>query len=344
MKIEAVKQAITGLPITPFLLTKLREIALINSIHYSTKIEGNRLTMEQVQEVITENKSFPGRARDEDEVKGYYVATDAMEKYVAKKVHITQDIIKMLHALIMGRGKKRVKPTPYRDGQNVILEGVTKKIVYMPPEAKDVFDLMQQLVTWINRSDYPSPIIAGIAHYQFVTIHSYYDGNGRTARILASLILHLGGYDLKGIYSLDQYYAKNLSAYYDALTIGPSHNYYLGCADADITSWIEYFCRGMATAFENVKKRAEDGASVGFKDKSEILRTLDTKKRRVLELFIKHETVTSAQIAQLFDFKPRTARHLCQKWSDQGFIYAVDTSRKGRRYKLSKPFVSLLKS
>ena len=53
MKIEAVKQVIAGLPITPFVLAKLRETALLDSIHYSTKIEGNRLTKEQVQEVIT---------------------------------------------------------------------------------------------------------------------------------------------------------------------------------------------------------------------------------------------------------------------------------------------------
>ena len=66
------------------------------------------------------------------------------------------------------------------------------------------------------------PIKAAIAHYQYATIHPYYDGNGRTARLCATLILHLGTYDLKGLYALEEYYARNLKAYYEALTIGSS--------------------------------------------------------------------------------------------------------------------------
>ncbi len=48
--------------------------------------------------------------------------------------------------------------------------------------------------------------------------------------LLATFVLHLGGFDLKGLYSLEEYYARDLHAYYAALTIGPSHNYYLGRA------------------------------------------------------------------------------------------------------------------
>ena len=91
-------------------------------------------------------------------------------------------------------------------------------------------------MTWLHgmreaeQEGLPAPLIAGIAHYQYVTIHPYYDGNGRTARLLASYCMQKGGYDLKGLYSLEEYYAQNLGAYYEALTVGP-HNYYLGRAD-----------------------------------------------------------------------------------------------------------------
>jgi Fic family protein len=79
----------------------------------------------------------------------------------------------------------------------------------------------------ITEGEIPIPIIAAIAHYQFATIHPYYGGNGRTARILTTLILHMNGYALKGIYALEEYYAVNLPAYYNALTVGDSHNYYM---------------------------------------------------------------------------------------------------------------------
>ncbi|MHC5539726.1 Fic family protein, partial [Singulisphaera rosea] len=122
---------------------------------------------------------------------------------------------------------------------------------------------MEELLDWLRRCEregVPCPILAAIAHYQFATIHPYYDGNGRTARLLATLILHRGGYALKGLYSLEEYYARNLSAYYRALAVGPSHNYYEGRAEADITAWVEYFCAGVAESFDNVRRHAQQAA------------------------------------------------------------------------------------
>src|SRR5882762_8359223 len=80
MRIEAVKQAILMLPITPRVLANLRETARLFSTHYSTMIEGNRLTQEEVAQVIGAEQHFPGRERDQDEVKGYYAALDEVER------------------------------------------------------------------------------------------------------------------------------------------------------------------------------------------------------------------------------------------------------------------------
>src|ERR1035438_2041416 len=84
MRIEAVRQAIRTLPITPRVLANLRETARLFSTHYSTMIEGNRLTQEQVAQVIEGAQHFPGRERDENEVKGYYAALDEVER-IAKR-------------------------------------------------------------------------------------------------------------------------------------------------------------------------------------------------------------------------------------------------------------------
>jgi Fic family protein len=122
--------------------------------------------------------------------------------------------------------------------QNVIRESGSGLIVILPPEPKDVAKLMRELVQWIilqlEDGEMPVPIIAAIAHYQFATIHPYMDGNGRTARLLATLILRSHGYDLKSNYSPDEHNAKDLTNYYRALTIG-SHNYYDGRAEADVS-------------------------------------------------------------------------------------------------------------
>lgn len=197
---------------------------------------------------------------------------------------------------------------------------------------------MKDLVRWIGitKVDLPSPLRAGIAHYQFATIHPYYDGNGRVARLLTTLILHLEGYDLKGFYSLEEYYACDLAAYYKAIAQGPFHNYYEGRAEADISGWIEYFCTGMVTAFENVKLRAAEAAKSGEPDQSETLRKLDARQRRALGLFRKHETITATEVAKLFGLAPRSARVLCQKWVQNGFLIVADPAKKSRKYNLSK--------
>jgi len=345
MRIEAVKQSIQTLPITPRVLANLRETARLFSTHYSTMIEGNRLTQQQVEKVIGEGQSFPGRERDQDEVRGYYAALDEVERVAKRGGAVEQVTVQRLHALVMRGGKTRVKATPYRDGQNVIRDSRTRGIVYMPPEAKDVAELMDQLIRWINQTDdLPVPIRAAIAHYQFATIHPYFDGNGRTARLLTTLILHRGGYDLKGLYALEEYYALKLQDYYEALTIGPSHNYYLGRATADITPWVSYFIEGMASSFQKVEAQARAEAASGRSDQSRVMRTLDARQRKALGLFERSRELTARDIGSLFGLKPRTIATLCQRWVEEGFIEPVNTSKKARRYRLSPRYEALIYS
>jgi len=346
MRIEAAREAIKHLPITASVIASLRETARLYSTHYSTMIEGNRLTQEQVFKVVQGRQHFPGRERDEREVLGYYAAMSRVEQFAAAGAPITQTQIKLLHALVMAGGSNKVKPTPFRYGQNVIRDARTRSIVYMPPEAEDVPKLMTELVDWIDASgaqELPCPIRAGVAHYQFATIHPYFDGNGRTARLLTTLILHLGGYDLKGIYSLEEYYARNLSGYYAALTVGSSPNYYGGRAESDITKWVDYFCDGVAESFESVKKRAQQAADLGAGDDSRLLRRLDPRQRKALELFRRSDAITSRDVAQLFTISPRTARHLLGDWVRRGFVVVIELAKKSRRYALASEFGSLVR-
>ena len=346
MRIEAAREAVRHLPITPAVLASLRETARLYSTHYSTMIEGNRLTQEQVSRVVEKLEHFPGRERDEREVLGYYAALEKVEQLAAANGPVTEQQIKLLHALVMAGGTSRVKATSYRDGQNVIRDGRTKRIIYMPPEAKDVPALMTQLVAWIKNSalaGLPCPIRAGIAHYQFATIHPYYDGNGRTARLLTTLILHLGSYDLKGLYSLEEYYARNLPAYYEAITIGPSHNYYGGRAESDITNWVDYFCQGVADSFENVRKRAQEAADTGAGDESARLRNLDPRQRKALALFRQSDAITSRDVQALFTISQRTARNLLAQWVENGFVIVLDPAKKSRKYGLAAAFKALIR-
>lgn len=345
MELEASRQAVSGLPITAQVLQSLRESARLTATHYSTQIEGNRLTQEQVSEVLR-GGAFPNRERDEHEVKNYYLALEYLDRLISTgAAELAETDIMTIHGLVM-EGKPR--PTPYRDGQNVIRDSVSGGIVYMPPEAPDVPGLVGDLVDWINeerrKGEIPIPIIGGIAHYQFATIHPYYDGNGRTARLLTNLILHQSGYGLKGIYSLEEYYVQSLQNYYDALTIGESHNYYFGREDADITPWVVYFCTGVADAFANVRRKATDiSAQSGVRsDQTSLLRELDQRQKQALSLFLESRFVTTLEVATLLGVHRRTALNLCKQWVESGFLIQHGTANKTRRYELAEQWLALL--
>lgn len=344
-RIEAVKKAIIHAPVTPQILASLRQTARLYTTHYSTMIEGNKLSSEQIKQVLELKGHFPGRERDEQEVKGYYAALTHVEKWAAEGKTIDERMIKTIHSLVMGNGTTRDKPTTYRDGQNVIKDSHTGAIVYLPPEASDVPLLMKQLVTWINQTQELSPVIvAGIAHYQFATIHPYYDGNGRTARLLTTFILHARGYDMHGLYALEEYYARNLGNYYDALTIGDSHNYYMGRAEANITPWLTYFTTGMATACEALLKKMSGAKNAGQKDHSALIYTLNAQQRKALTLFAHQKTIRSKDVGVLFHYKPRTSSQLCARWVQEGFLTIANGSKKARSYQLSKKYEALIEN
>jgi len=130
----------------------------------------------------------------------------------------------------------------------------------------------------------PAPLIAGLVHYQFVTIHPYYDGNGRIARLLATFILHRGGYGLSGFFSLEEHHARDLESYYCSFAVHPHHNYYEGRAEADLTQWLEYFVRSLADVFTLAKEEAIRYAQMGIPAEPEELRRLDHRARTVLGL------------------------------------------------------------
>lgn len=335
-------RAEVGLTILPpGLAESLRLRARVRSTHFSTRIEGNRLSLVEAEQAIIEDRVFPGRERDTLEVKHYFQALEKVESWVEDGAPITAERIRTLHAIVYSG--KRSKPTPYRDGQNVIRDSAGG-IVYLPPETKDVTPLMAELVAWINagEKDLPIPIVAGITHYQFVTIHPFFDGNGRTGRALATWILYRGGYDLGRFYALEEFYAQDLQGYYDALITHPHHNYYDGRATADITPWLVYFLKGMTGVFNAVAQEVSNRAAQGDETDETLLRKLDRRGRIVLGLFSKQNEIKSNDVARVLGLSTRQSRDLLNGWVGQGWLEISNEARKTRAYRLSAEYRRLL--
>ena len=337
MDIESAKTIVERTALPPAVEAELRRVARVRSTHFSTRIEGNRLTLKEAQEVIEHKKtSFHGRERDTGEVRNYWNAMLKVEEWAAKRAEFSEELIKKLHAIV--EKGKRSKATPYRTGQNVIKDSSSGAIVYMPPEAKDVPKLMGEMAVWVRqaeRSGIPGPIIAALAHYQFVTIHPYYDGNGRTARLLATFLLHRDGYGMRGFFSMEEHHARDIEAYYNSLTVHKAHNYYEGRAVADLTGWIEYFVVLLADVFARAKDEALKYAKEGMPVESALLRKLDRRARVILGLFARKDVVTTQEVAAALGLSDRMARNLLTAWVKDGWLALANASKRARAYKLT---------
>ncbi len=335
-EIEAARVVIENAPLSAPIIAELSRQTRVRATHYSTRIEGNRLTLEEAEEIIAgRRRVFHGRERDVAEVRNYWEALARVEEWASKGRDLTEELIQRIAGTVMHG--KRAKAAPYRTGQNAVRDSATGALVYLPPEASDVPTLMAAMINWIHQAGQEgiSPVvIAGLAHYQFVTIHPYYDGNGRTARLLATLLMHRGGYGLRGLFSLEEYHSRDIMAYYHALEVGEHHNYYMERADADLTGWLEYFVSTVAAAFEAVKQEALKYAKVVPAVEPALLRRLDNRARLVLALFLRQEHITSSEVAQTVGISARMARVLLAEWVAGGWLMVADPSRKARKYVL----------
>lgn len=340
MAIEAARAVVAHTPLPLDVEAALRQRARVRSVHYSTRIEGNRLTLAEAEQVIAGRRvQFHGRERDRREVQNYWNALLRVEEWAAKKTPLSEALVRRLHALV--EKGARARPTPYRDEQNAIRDSASGALVYLPPEAKDVPGLMAALVRWIGRAEkegLPVPLIAGLAHYQFVTIHPFYDGNGRTARLLATFLLHRGGYGLNGFFSLEEYHARDLAGYYSALVTHPHHNYYEGREHADLTPWLEYFVAALTEVFTDAQREALRLAREGVPAEPDALRRMDRRARTVLALFSRVERITSADVAQALGLSERMARVLLRGWVEAGWLIVANVSNRARVYELSATY------
>jgi Fic family protein len=116
----------------------------------------------------------------------------------------------------------------------------TRQVTYTPPPPAQVPPLMHDLVQWLRGETAIHPVlVSGLAQFQFVHIHPFVDGNGRTSRLLSTLCLYHAGYDFKRLFTLSEFYDRDRAAFYRAIQSVRER-------DMDLTGWLEYFVFGLA--------------------------------------------------------------------------------------------------
>ncbi len=308
-RIEAAREILSHAPIVPAWEARFRDEARVRSVFHGTHIEGNDLTQEQterlvrsgVRDVSTANQleGVMAPERDIQEVINYrsvLLWIDQWQQTIGKDVVYSEEILKILHKLTTNRILPEDQCGQYRRQQVVVRSVSTGDIAYRPPVAVEVPDLLEEFLVWLNASESRVllPILrAAITHYELVRIHPFTEGNGRTGRAFATLVLYAEGYDFKRFFSLEQYFDSNVEDYYKAiLSVQESEN-------NDLTYWLEYFCYGLAVELDRVKQQVLK-LSKDTQLHAKLGRQIALSERQIIifELLQKQQQVTSQDFSQ----------------------------------------------
>jgi Fic family protein len=247
--IEAAKEVIFNARLVPAWERQFREEALVRQVFHSTHIEGNNVNLSQAKMIIDGNAtSVVARDRDIQEILNYRNVIKYINKYHIPTINKTA--LLHIHSLIVEKILPDSQAGVYREVQVAIINNLTNSIVFKPPPAEQVSNMIDGYFAWLELEDtidLPAPLKAGLSHYELVRIHPFIDGNGRTARVMAMLLLYRDGYDMKQFFCLDEYYDHDSASYYAALQSANE--------TGDLTRWLEYFIHGLAIEFTRIKER-----------------------------------------------------------------------------------------
>jgi len=308
VEITSAREIILNAYLIPKWDISLRREALIRATHASTSIEGNPLTLEEVNR-LAHGKEVTAARKTKQEVLNYLGVLENIDKY-QKDDRITEKSILKLHKDIT----KDTLENPfyegkYRDIQVYVGDRITDEVIFMPPPPEKVPNLMKEFVSWLNSNDFfelHPVLIAGISHYEFVRIHPFVDGNGRTARALATLILYLREFDIKRFFALDDYYDSDRTAYYTALKSVDQKTF-------DLTNWLEYFTDGVLISISRVKEKVLR-LSIERKKKEKMGQiALTERQMKILEYIQRNGRITSGEIQKMFKISRQAAHKEIKK-------------------------------
>lgn len=293
---------------------ELRRKTRIKSIHSSLAIENNQLSLSQVEDVIN-GKPVIGEQKDIQEVKNAYEAYEQIDKINPYSVEDLKKIHKTLTFLIeKDAGKFRNHGECVRDGE---------RIIFVAPPENMVNPLMNQLFDWMRKSkETVNPLILScIFHYEFVFIHPFHDGNGRTARLWQTAIL--SHWEKAFTYlPIESMIKKNQEEYYTAIqncnNVGKSNEF------------IEFMLKIISETIDEMMNSKE------MKDKSYLL--LSESESKVLECIKRNVIIGAKDIIEQTKLSDSTVRRILRKFLENEKIETTNDNEKSpnKKYKMTE--------
>lgn len=313
--------------LNPHILNQLKMSVIITSTGASTRIEGARMSDEEVARLIRGLKTKPPKGRDAEEVAGYAdLLGRIFDNY--KTLKLTEGQIWQFHEILLHfSSKDQLEKGKYKSSDNVVVardrEG--KEIVlFRPTPPYLVKKEMDDALVWTNnalrkKTVHPILVIANFI-FEFLAIHPFHDGNGRLSRALTNLLLLQEGYSYVPYVSLEEIIEDRKEAYY--LSLRGAQRFHKTERE-DITTWILFL-------LDVLLKQAEAARNLLESDKPEQM--LSEKQIAILRLFDAEKTLSPKDISSLLKepIPLPTIKQVLQRLIKLGLIKRMGLGRATR--------------
>ncbi len=240
---------------TPEILNTLKQVAIVESIESSNRLEGITAPHKRIEGIVLE--STQPRNRPEEEIAGYRDALNLIHES-AKNMPFSENIILQIHSIIY-----RYMPENggfWKNRDNKIVEqnpdGTIKRIRFRPTPAAVTPIAIKKMTEYydiaIQHDGRESLLIIPLAIFDFLCIHPFADGNGRVARLLTLILLYHFGYEVGRFISLERIFEESRETYYDALEKS-SKGWHEG--RHNIMPWLRYFWGTIIRAYKEFEDR-----------------------------------------------------------------------------------------
>lgn len=249
-RIHALAEVIRAIPIPPPVQQRLDRLNILRAVSGTIGIEGTELSETEVSQVVAAPPGTmplgPGREREERETRNAAALMQYVDQLLAANpsLPVTEGLILDFHR-ILTEGIDYPHNAPGRYRSHSVNVGP-----YRPPETEEtVRRLMTEFIAWLNTGPpaaWDAVLRAIAAHFYVVSIHPFGDGNGRTSRAVESFLLYKAGVNVRGYYSLANYYYANRPEYISQL------NQVQLRGGQDLTPFIAFALKGLARELEGV--------------------------------------------------------------------------------------------
>jgi len=303
-------------------LKQLKSIATVRSVGASTRIEGSKMTDDEVAVLIEKLSISKIEERDQQEVIGYFEALDTIAENF-ESISITESQIKNLHKILMQHGDKDVwHRGNYKQVSNAVeanLADGTKQIIFKTTEpGLATQDAMKQLFDWYATDQDTIPLVkTALFVYEFLSIHPFQDGNGRLSRLLGTLLLLKNGYSWIQYVSFEHEIENRKSEYYKVLMQTQRNR-----PGENVTEWLTFFMSCLNNIQEQLLLKLEENKTD---------QPSSTREKRILFFIQNHPGCSSGEIAQKLDLVLVTVKKTLSEMVVKGMI-TKEGKGKSTRY------------